>query len=66
VETPAVEQVATSETLKRKGMRYYVIDITPGVVNKQQVGVVVKTCGVFAKDWPGWLTFKGAFDLKLD
>jgi hypothetical protein len=35
-------------------------------VKKRTFGLKRKTCGIFAKDWPAWLTVEGAFDLDID
>jgi hypothetical protein len=56
----------TCDTLKRKGTGYSLTGITSGVVKKRQVGKRGKTCGIFTKDWPEWLTVESAFDLDLD
>jgi hypothetical protein len=39
--------------------------ITSGVVKKRHEGTSGKTCGLFAKDWPEWLTVESAFDVEL-
>jgi hypothetical protein len=35
-------------------------------VKKRSFGLKRKTCGIFAKDWPEWLTVEGAFHLDLE
>jgi hypothetical protein len=39
--------------------------VTSGVVKKRHEGTSGKTCGLFAKDWPKWLTVESAFDVEL-
>jgi hypothetical protein len=39
--------------------------ITSGVVKKRHEETSGKTCGLFAKDWPEWLTVESAFDVEL-
>jgi hypothetical protein len=39
--------------------------ITLGVVKKRPEGTSGKACGLFAKDWPDWLTVENAFDVEL-
>jgi hypothetical protein len=58
--------VVTCDTLKRKGIGYSSTGITSGVVKKRQAGISGETSGIFAKDWPEWLTVESAFDLDLD
>jgi hypothetical protein len=54
---------AAGDTLKRKGISYSLTGITSGIVKKRQVGRNGETCGIFAKDWPEWLTVESAFDM---
>jgi hypothetical protein len=58
--------VEAGDTLKRKGIGYYLTGITSGIVKKRQVGESEKTCGIFAKAWPEWLTMESAFDMHLE
>jgi hypothetical protein len=51
---------------KRKVFCYYLTGITSGEVKKRLFGLKQKTSGIFAKDWPEWLTVEGAFDLDLE
>jgi hypothetical protein len=51
---------------KQGGGGYSLTETTSGEVKKQTFGVKQKTCGIFSKDWPEWLTVKGAFDLDLE
>jgi hypothetical protein len=39
--------------------------ITSGAVKKRPEGTSEKMCGLFAKDWPEWLTLESAFDVEL-
>jgi hypothetical protein len=50
---------------KRKGCCYSLTGITTREVEKRTFGLKRKTCIIFAKDWPEWLTVEGAFDLDL-
>jgi hypothetical protein len=52
-------------SLKRKGIGYSLTGITSGIVKKRQVEKNGKTCGIFTKDWPEWLTVESAFDMDL-
>jgi hypothetical protein len=51
---------------KWKGCGYSLTGITSGEVKKRSFGVKWKTCGIFTKDWPEWLTVEGAFDLDIE
>jgi hypothetical protein len=51
---------------KRKGCCYSLTGITSGELKKQTFELKRKTCHIFAKDWPKWLTVEGAFDFDLD
>jgi hypothetical protein len=44
---------------------YSLTGITLGVVKKRPAGTSGKTCGLFAKDWPEWLTVESAFDVEV-
>jgi hypothetical protein len=65
MEASEEESDEPSDTLKRKGLGYSLTGITSGVVKTRQEGTSGKICGLFAKDWPEWLTVEGAFDLEL-
>jgi hypothetical protein len=54
------------ETRKCKGCGNSLTGITSGGVKKRQLCAERKVCGIFAKDWPEWLTVEGAFDLDLE
>jgi hypothetical protein len=62
----ATEPALPDADKKRKGFCYYLNGITSGEVKKRAFGMKRKTCGLFAKDWPKWLTVKFAFDLDLE
>jgi hypothetical protein len=59
LEAAVVTTVIPDADKKRKGCCYYLTGITSGEVKKRTFGLNRKTCGIFAKDWPGWLTVKG-------
>jgi hypothetical protein len=61
-EAQLIEPIAT---LQRKRLGYSLTGITSGVVKKRPEGTSGKTCGLFAKDWPEWLTVESAFDVEL-
>jgi hypothetical protein len=65
LETPVEEPTVTCDTLNRKGIGYSLSGITSGVVKKRQVEKSGKTCGIFAKYCPEWMTVESAFDLDL-
>jgi hypothetical protein len=66
LEASVVEPVIPDADKKRKGCGYSLTGITSREVKKRTFGVKRKTCGMFAKDWPEWLTVEGAFDLDLE
>jgi hypothetical protein len=49
-----------------KLISYYLSGITSREAKKRTSRLKRKTCGIFTKDWPEWLTVEGAFDLDLD
>jgi glutaredoxin 2 len=65
LEAPEEALAEAGDTLKRKGIGYSLTKITSGIVKKRQFGKSGKTCGIFAKDWPEWLTMESAFDMNL-
>jgi hypothetical protein len=52
-------------TLQREQLGHSLTGITSGVVKKRPERASGKTCGLFAKDWPEWLTVESAFDVEL-
>jgi hypothetical protein len=62
----AIEPALPYADKKRKWCCYYLTGITSGEVKKRLFGLKRKTCGIFAKDWPEWLTVEGAFSLDLE
>jgi hypothetical protein len=62
LESQLIEPIVT---LQRKHLGYSLTGITSGVVKKRPEGTSGKTCGLFAKDWPEWLTVESAFDVEL-
>jgi hypothetical protein len=65
LEASVVEHVLPDADKKRKGCGYSLTGITSGEAKKRNFGLKRKTCGIFTRDWPEWLTAKGAFDLDL-
>jgi hypothetical protein len=65
LEAPEKVSAEAGDTLKRTGICYSLTGITSGIVKKRQVGKSGNTCGIFAKDWPEWLTVESAFDMDL-
>jgi hypothetical protein len=66
LEASVLEPVLSDADKKWKGFAYSLTGITSGEVKKRTSGVKQKTCGIFSKDWPEWLTVEGAFELDLD
>jgi hypothetical protein len=66
LEAPEKAFTKAGDTLKRKGIDYSLTGSTSGIVMKRQVGKSGKTCGIFAKAWPEWLTVESAFDMHLE
>jgi hypothetical protein len=62
----AIEPALSDADKKRKGCCYSLTGITSWEVKKRAFGLKRKTCGIFAKDWPEWLTVEGAFHLDLE
>jgi hypothetical protein len=62
----AIEPALPNGDKKRKGCCYSLTGITSGEVKKRAFGLKRKTCGIFAEDWPEWLTVEGAFHLDLE
>jgi hypothetical protein len=56
LEAPEEAFAEADDTLKLNGIGYSLIGITPGIVKKRQIVKNRKTCGIFAKYWPEWLT----------
>jgi hypothetical protein len=48
-----------------EALRYSLTGITSGLVPKRARDNV-KTCGLFARDWPEWISVETAFHLDLD
>jgi hypothetical protein len=61
-----IEPALPDADKKLKGCCYSLTVITSGEVKKREFGLKRKTCGIFAKDWPEWLTVEGAFALDLE
>jgi hypothetical protein len=66
LESAVVTPILPDADKKRKGCAYSLTGITSGEVKKQMFGLKRRTFGIFTKDWPEWLTFKGAFDLDIE
>jgi hypothetical protein len=62
----ATEPALPDAEKKQKGCCYSLTGITSGEVMKRAFGLKRKTCGIFAKDRPEWLTVEGAFHLDLE
>jgi hypothetical protein len=65
VDASEEQLIDPSDTLQRKRLGYSLTGITSVVVKKRPEGTSGKTCGLFAKDWPEWLTVESAFDVEL-
>jgi hypothetical protein len=58
---------AEPEELKSKEtMSYSLTGITSGLVIKRTRVNSAKTCGLFTRDWPEWISVETAFHLDLD
>jgi hypothetical protein len=62
----AIEPSLPDVDKTRKGCCYSLTGIISREVKKRAFRLKRKTCGIFAKDWPEWLTVEGAFHLDLE
>jgi hypothetical protein len=62
----AIEPALPDTDKKRKGCCYPLTGITSGGGGGRAFGPKQKICGIFAKDWPEWLTVESSFDLNLE